>query len=613
MCGITGFVDLKASIEDQKEILYSMTATLNKRGPDASGFHFSRHCLLGHRRLTVVDPEGGAQPMLRNFGDNVFTIVYNGELYNTEELRKTLLEKGFSFNSYSDTEVLLLSYIFWKEDCVNHINGIYAFAIWEEKKQKLFLARDPLGVKPLFYTQVNSTLIFGSEIKALLAHPLVEAKVDSKGLTELFGFGPARPLGSGIFKNIKEIPPAYCLSYNSDGIKLREFWKLEAKPHEESLKQTTEHLGSLLVDAVERQLYADVPVCTFLSGGLDSSAISAIASSYFKKHNLPQLNTYSIDYVDNKTFFKASEFQPNPDSDWIYKMVDFIGSDHHNIEIDTPELAEALSAAVKATDLPGMADVDSSLYLFCKEVRKNATVALSGECADELFGGYPWFRREEDINATTFPWSKFVNDRKSILSKEFQRLPLEDYVQKKYYESLNKVPQLAGESKREHRMRELFYLNIKWFMITLLTRKDRMSMSNSLEVRVPFADYRLVEYAFNIPMDMKYYKGREKGLLRESLTGLLPEDVLWRKKSPYPKTHNPSYTAAVQKWMNIILNDATSPILPLIDVPKIKEIVATGGTAYGKPWYGQLMTGPQLIAYLIQVNEWLKEYKIIIE
>ena len=613
MCGITGWVNLNANIENEHEILFKMTDTLKKRGPDDSGFYFSKHAILGHRRLVVVDPKGGAQPMTRKIGDNTYTIVYNGELYNTEEVRKTLKNNGFSFSSYSDTEVLLVAYIFWGEECVKHINGIYAFGVWNEKQQKLFLARDPLGVKPLFYTIKDNSLIFGSEIKTLLAHPKVEPILDKQGLTELFGFGPARPLGSGIFKNISELPPSFSLSYSKEGIKTVEYWKLTAKAHDENLSTTSEHLRSLLVDSIERQLVADVPVCTFLSGGLDSSIISALASSYFKKNNLNTLNTYYIDYVDNKKFFKPTEFQPNSDADWINKMVDYIGSDHHNILIDTPELTSALRSAVIANDLPGMADVDSSLFLFCKEVRKNATVALSGECADELFGGYPWFTREEDINATTFPWSKSVSDRKSILSKDLQSLPLEEYVQDKYDESLRQVPRLPGESQREHRMRELFYLNIKWFMITLLTRKDRMSMASGLEVRVPFADYRLVEYAYNIPMDMKYYKGREKGLLREALTGLLPDDVLWRKKSPYPKTHNPSYTIAVQKWMNSILKDKSSPILQIINKEKVQEIVDSGGRAYGKPWFGQLMAGPQLIAYLIQVDTWLKEYNVVIE
>jgi len=613
MCGIAGWVDLNADIENKHEIIFKMTETLSKRGPDDSGFYFSKHALLGHRRLVVVDPKGGAQPMTKKIGDNTYTIVYNGELYNTEDVRKILKDNGFSFSSYSDTEVLLVAYIFWGEECVNHINGIYAFGVWNEVQQSLFLARDPLGVKPLFYTIKDNSIIFGSEIKTLLAHPKVEPILDKQGLTELFGFGPARPLGSGIFKNIKELPPSFCLSYSKDIIKTKEYWKLTAKAHDENLSTTAEHVRSLLVDSIERQLVADVPVCTFLSGGLDSSIISAVASSYFKKNNLSNLNTYSIDYADNKKFFTPTEFEPNTDADWIYKMVNYIGSDHHNIIIDTPELTSALREAVIANSLPGMADVDSSLYLFCKEVRKNSTVALSGECADELFGGYPWFRREEDINATTFPWSKSVSDRKSILSKDLQSLPIEEYVQDKYDESLRQVPRLPGESQKEHRMRELFYLNIKWFMITLLTRKDRMSMSNSLEVRVPFADYRLVEYAYNIPMDMKYYKGREKGLLREALTGLLPDDVLWRKKSPYPKTHNPNYTMAVQKWMNSILNDKSSPILQIINKEKVQQIVDSGGRAYGKPWFGQLMAGPQLIAYLIQVNEWLKEYNVILE
>ncbi|MCB2359526.1 asparagine synthase (glutamine-hydrolyzing) [Clostridium estertheticum] len=613
MCGIAGWINLYANIEKENRILFKMTDTLKQRGPDAGGFHFSKHALLGHRRLVVVDPEGGSQPMTRKIGNNTYTIVYNGELYNTEDIRKVLKENGFSFTSYSDTEVLLVAFIFWGAECVKHINGIYAFGVWNETHQTLFLARDPLGVKPLFYTLKDNSLIFGSEIKTLLAHPLVDPILDKQGLTELFGFGPARPLGSGIFQNIKELPPSHNLIYNKEGIKTKEYWKLTAKTHDENLSTTAEHIRSLLVDSIERQLVADVPVCTFLSGGLDSSIISAVASTYFKKNNMPNLNTYSIDYVDNRKFFKPTEFQPNTDADWIYKMVDYIGSDHHDILIDTPELASYLKNAVMATDLPGMADVDSSLYLFCKEVRKNSTVALSGECADELFGGYPWFRREEDINATTFPWSKFVSDRKSILSDDLQSLPLEEYVQDKYDESLKQVPGIPGESQREHRMRELFYLNIKWFMITLLTRKDRMSMASGLEVRVPFADQRLVEYAYNIPMDMKYYKGREKGVLREALTGLLPDDVLWRKKSPYPKTHNPGYTMAVQKLMNNILKDKSSPILQLIDQKHVQEIVDSGGNAYKNPWYGQLMTGPQLIAYLIQVNTWLKEYNVILK
>jgi asparagine synthase (glutamine-hydrolysing) len=610
MCGIAGWIDLERNLSNKRPIMNNMIDKLNNRGPDDEGIYSSRHALLGHRRLVVVDPSGGAQPMTRTFALAAYTIVYNGELYNTEELRKELVNMGFSFKSYSDTEVLLISFIAWGKECVKHINGIYAFGIWDEKKQALFLARDPLGVKPLFYTLKDNAIIFGSEIKALLANPNVEPVLDSKSICEIFGLGPARSLGCGVFKNVNEIPPAFYLWYDKYGLKLTEYWKLKSEPHTEDIDTTTEHLRYLVKDAVNRQLYADVPVCTFLSGGLDSSAISSIASEKFGSGNL---NTYSIDYSGNNIYFKANEYQPTSDTEFSIKMSEIIKSNHHGIVLNNSDLAKALENAAIANDMPGMADIDSSLYLFCKEVRKDATVALSGECADEIFGGYPWYRRQEDINATTFPWSKAIDERKSLLSKDFYDLDMKGYVQSKYEDTLSQVPTLEGESASEHRMRELFFLNIKWFMITLLNRKDRMSMSNSLEVRVPFADYRLVEYAFNIPWSMKYCDNREKGILKRALKGIVPDMIINRTKSPYPKTHNPEYGDIVQNWMREILKDTSSPIHSIINEEKINEIVETCGKAFGKPWFGQLMTGPQLIAYLIQINFWLKEYKIRIE
>jgi asparagine synthase (glutamine-hydrolysing) len=613
MCGIVGWVDSKEDLTRSDSILKAMTETLVKRGPDALGIKIYKHAALGHRRLVVVDPEGGAQPMARSFGNKEYTMVYNGELYNTEEVRALLLEKGYTFRAYSDTEVLLNAFVEWGEECVKYINGIYAFAVWEEKNKTLFLVRDPLGVKPLFYSMVNNSIIFASEIKALLKHPRVRPVVDENGLLEIFGLGPGRSLGCGVFKNIKEVPPAHYLCFREGNMTLKEYWKLEAKHHGETFKETVDHTRALLVDSIEKQLISDVPVCTFLSGGLDSSIISAIAASVYKKEGRDPLNTFSIDYVDNNKHFKANEYQPNSDIYYINEMVKFIGSNHHNIIIDNNELADALFEAVHASDLPGMADIDSSLYLFCKEVRKNSTVAISGECADEIFGGYPWFTREDDLNYNSFPWAKSVSHRRAILSDEFRKLPLEEYVQEKYRETINNVPLLPGESKEEARLREMFYLNIKWFMITLLNRKDRMSMANGLEVRVPFADYRLVEYAYNIPKNFKLYKGREKGLLRESLIGIIPEEIIFRKKSPYPKTHNPIYTKAVQSIMTSILDDKNSPILQLIDFNNVSEIVKTGGAAFKKPWFGQLMTGPQVIAYLIQLNTWLSEYNIQLE
>lgn len=612
MCGIAGWVNFQKNISEETEIIKNMTRTLKKRGPDDEGYYISTNTLLGHRRLVVVDPSGGAQPMTKIINGNRYVIIYNGELYNTEDLRKILLNEGYKFDSYSDTEVLLVSYIHWGADCVKKINGIFAFAVLDETNESIFLARDPLGVKPLFYTLKDNSLIFGSEIKTLLAHPMVEPILTREGLTEVFALGPARALGSGVLKDIQEVPPAHCLMYNKYGLKLEEYWKLHCFEHKEDEEATAYHLRSLLVDAITRQLVADVPVCTFLSGGLDSSAISAIASKEFQKQG-NTLNTYAIDYEDNDLYFEANEFEPTSDKVWAQRTSKYIKSNHHVVVNSSEDLALALVDSVRAYDLPGMADIDSSLYLFCKEIRKHATVAISGECADEIFGGYPWFRRPEDISANTFPWSKSVGARKEILSEDLKSLDLEGYLDYQYKDSLKKVPYLDGESKLDRRMRELFYLNIKWFMITLLNRKDRMSMSNSLEVRVPFADYRLVEYAFNIPSHIKFYKDREKGILRKALKGILPDDIIYRKKSPYPKTHNPMYTKIVQQWMSDILKDKSSPILPLIDKKAVSTLIETGGASFKAPWFGQLMRGPQLLAYLIQVNTWLKEYNIRIE
>ncbi|MBC5997345.1 asparagine synthase (glutamine-hydrolyzing) [Romboutsia ilealis] len=609
MCGIAGWCNLNDNIKDYTNTVEDMIETLRFRGPNSEGIKAYTHAILGHRRLAIVDPTGGIQPMTKVIGDREYTICYNGELYNTEEVRESLIQKGYKFNSYSDTEVLLIAYIEDGPSCLDYINGIYAFGVWDDYKQELFLARDPLGVKPLFYTFKNRSLVFASEEKALLTHPLVESVVDRQGFLELISLGPARNLGSGIFKDIKEVPPAYSLTLNKKGITLNEYWKLEAKEHEHNIEETKKYVRDLLIEAIEGQLVSDVPVCTFLSGGLDSSIISKVASDAFKRNGKDTLNTFSIDYTDNEKYFKKNLFQPDSDAYWVKVMAEYLGSNHHNVVLDNIELARALKSATIAADLPGMADIDSSLDLFSKEVSKHATIALSGECADEVFGGYPWYTRDYD-SIDIFPWATTIVYRKNILNDSLKDIPIEEYVKQACRDSIAKTPKLYGESKEDSIMRELSYLNLKWFMVTLLNRKDRMTMCNSLEGRVPFADKRLVEYAFNMPKNIKLLHGREKGLLREAAKGILPESIVERKKSPYPKTHNPIYTKEVSKILDNILKDSKSPIHQIIDEEFVKNLVQTGGAAFNKPWFDQLMTGPQVIAYLIQVNTWMELYNV---
>lgn len=609
MCGIAGFVDYKRNIKNQMNILKEMIKTLEKRGPNAEGVYVSDNVMFGHRRLIVVDPLGGKQPMKKVVEGREYIIIYNGELYNTEDLRKELIKEDFIFEGHSDTEVLLYSYIKWGIEGIKKFNGIFAFAIYDIKENKVILARDAMGVKPLFYAIKNNCFIFGSEIKTLLKHPYITSNVDRDGLTELFALGPAGTPGKSVYKDIEEVIPGQYLIIKDGSIAKNMYYKLIAKEFKENEEEAVQKTRELLLDAITRQLVSDVPVCTFLSGGLDSSAISAVAAKEYKKEN-KILTTYALDYEDNEKYFKSSLFQPTSDKYYAEVMAKFIGSNHKNVVINHKELVNYLDESMIAKDLPGMADIDSSLYLLCKEVKENFVVALSGECADELFAGYPWFTNIDMINATTFPWSRHIKERKDILNDKYKNLKIEEAANNAYNNTLKEMPRLFGESKEDERMREMFYLNLKWFMQNLLNRKDRMSMANSLEVRVPFADYKLVEYAFNIPNNIKLLNGREKGLLRKSLEGILPEEIIYRKKSPYPKTHNPVYTEMVCKKMDEILKNKNSPILELIDKTKITSIVESGGSEYKTPWYGQLMTGPQMIAYLIQLNNWLQIYDI---
>lgn len=613
MCGFTGWIDWNRDLTLHSDDLERMTSTLALRGPDASGTWISGPCALGHRRLSVMDPEKGAQPMIRNQDDGKFVIVYNGELYNAPELKRELESRGRVFSTTCDTEVLLASYMEWGAASVEKFNGIFAFAIWDAKEEKLFLARDRVGVKPLFISQAGGQFIFGSEPKALLAHPAVKPEVGAQGIAELFIVGPARTPGVGVYSQLTELLPGKCMTVDRSGVRTHTYWELRSCEHEHSVEQTAAHVAELLRDTLERQLASDVPIGTLLSGGLDSSALTSLAVNFLNRSGGAQLHTFSVDYVDNDKHFKSHAFQPNSDAPWIQRMRDYLGTEHHDVYFDTPDLVAALDDALTARDLPGMADVDASLLLFCREIKKDVTVAISGEAADEVFGGYPWFHREESLNASTFPWALASGMRAELLSPEMREWvrPLE-YIGDRYSEAVAAVPHLKGETEKQRKMRTMSYLNITRFMPTLLDRKDRMSMGAGLEVRVPFCDHRLIDYVFNIPWEIKTSGDREKGILRQSLRGVLPDDVLFRKKSPYPKTHNPAYLNAVRSKLLGVLDDPSSPILPLIDTAKVREIAGSDAASSNIPWFGQLMSGPQLFAYLYQVNRWLKEYKVSI-
>ena len=611
MCGIAGWLDNSLDFYNMTEILGRMSQSIKRRGPDEHGEYIRRGAVLLHRRLSVIDPENGQQPMSTLYNGEKYTVIYNGELYNADELRAQLKAAGFGFGTHSDTEVLLKAYCYYREACAEKLNGIFAFAVYEENAGRLFLCRDRVGVKPLFYHIYDGGIIFGSEIKAILNSGRVRPAVNEEGLYELFFLGPARTPGNGIFKGINELLPGEYAVYEDGRLDRKRYFTLTARPHTDSEEQTIEKVRFLLTDAVERQLVSDVPMCFFLSGGLDSSVICQTAANFRRRNNMPPIDTYSVEYADNRKYFKTSLFQPNADYDYIRLMTDSTGSKHREVILDNEELMYALYPSVKARDLPGYVDVDSSLLLFCREIKKDFTVALSGECADELFGGYPWYHNRDILFEDCFPWSRSQAIRRQILKRGV--LPRgEEYVRQKYLDTINAVDCLPDESGIDRRMREMFALNYYWFMQCLLERKDRCSMWSGLEVRVPFCDMRLIDYAFNMPWELKACGGREKGVIRKAFGDILPDDIVWRKKSPYPKTHNPVYMRLCCEKVREILSDKRRRIKDLLDPDGIAEIMERP-ESISSPWYGQLMRAPQIMAYIIELDYWLESYNVEIE
>lgn len=612
LCGIVGFTNYKKNILNPNELLENMTNKIVTRGEDDVGYYSKNEVYLGHRRLSIVDIDGGKQPMSFIEGDKKYTIVYNGEIYNYKQLRKLLLSNNVNLETRSDTEMVLKAFIAFKEKCLEHFNGMFAFCIYEETEGKLFFARDHMGVKPFFYTIYDGDIFFASEIKAIFENHKIERIIDRKGICELFGLGPARNLGSAVFKDIYELKPGHYMKFDKGNIEICNYFKIKSKEHTDDLETTIGKVRSLLQKSIENQLIADVPVGMFLSGGIDSSIITAISALTIKENN--KLKTFSVDYIDNEKNFKKSDFTPSRDNDFIEIMKKKYNLNHKYIVLNSEDLYETLYEAMLARDLPAMADIDSSLLLFCKKVKQDVKVALSGEFADEIFCGYPWFFRMDSLESGTFPWSISLELRKEILNKEISKnVNISKYVEEIYKEAISNVPLEETTNIEDIQMKKNSYLTMYYFGLNLIERSDRMSMRNSLEVRVPFTDYELVEYVYNIPWEMKNHMNLEKGILRESFNDVLPKEILERKKSPYPKTYDPKYTKMVENMLAKVINNKDNKIKQLVDVDYVKTIIESDEASFSRPWFGQLMGRTALMAYLIQLEMWIVEYDVKIK
>lgn len=602
MSGIVGVVNFEKDISDL-QCIKKMSLTLKRRGKKDE-YYFSKNTAL-----SVRGNDDNNVLMTFKIDDITYVIVMDGEIYNNKEVLEKLKENGFVFKTESDSELFLKAYVYYGKDVCKYINGVYSVAIWNDKKKELFLARDRFGVRPAYYSVLNNNFIFGSEIKSVLEFPEMEAVVTKEGLCEILSVGPCHTPGKTPFKNVYEIKPASYIVYNQNGLYEEIYWELESKNHTDTIDETADNIRYLIKDSIKKQMNYDDEFGVLLSGGLDSSIIAKFANVFYKEKTGKVLKTFSVDYKDQEKNFVKNDFQPNTDNYYIEIMKDFLGVENYKIELDTPELVDFLEEAMIRRDYPGMADVDSSYLLLFDKLKFDANTVLSGECSDEIFGGYPWYFKDELMNSGTFPWSNALAERQNLLNNSLiEKIDLKGYADFVYNEELSKIEYTGMESLETKKHKSLMYLTMNWFMQTLIDRTDRMCAYSSVGARVPFCDYRLIEYAWNIPWEMKAYKGREKGLLRYSMEGYLPEEIIYRKKSPYPKTHNPNYLDKVCKIFKDIINTQDCKIKYILDERKLNELLDTKGSSFVKPWFGQLMTGPQLIAYLIQLNMWLERY-----
>jgi asparagine synthase (glutamine-hydrolysing) len=617
MCGIAGWVSYEGDLKSQRDIIATMTKTMERRGPDAGGVWIDRHVGLGHRRLAVIDLAGGVQPMqAEELGQTTVSLIYTGEVYNFVELRDELKELGHQFKTRSDTEVVLRGYLQWGDQVAERLNGMFAFAIWDVRTEELFLVRDRMGVKPLFYYPTADGVLFGSEPKAILAHPAVQPRVNMDGFRELLVL--AKNPEFTIYAGMCEVRPGQVVRVNRKGLTKRRYWMLTAHEHEDDLPRTIRTVAELLEDIVQRQIVSDVPLCSLLSGGLDSSAVTAMADRAIAAQQGGRIRSFSVDFASHGAAFVASaDFHKSSDTQYVRDFVAHVGCDHTEVVLDSRELAnrDLRRAVMQAADFPlsTSGDTHASLYRLFQAVRAESTVALSGESADEVFGGYSWFHDPKTVNAATFPWLASATfgstvDGTQVLDADLlERLNLPEFRADSYAQAIAETPVQKGEDEVERRMREMSYLHLTRFVQFLLDRKDRMSMALGLEVRVPFCDHRLVDYVFNIPWHLKTFDGQEKSILRAATRKLLPDSIVERQKSPYPSTQDPAYEKALRAEVAEVLENRSHPATSLLNRKVIKDLLARplGTTSSVRERAG--------LERARSISAWMKDYGVVLD
>lgn len=612
MCGIAGLVEYLNPRPDQAELITKMTDALFRRGPDDSRVWVADYVALGTRRLSVIDPHGGVQPMVDEVsGRPPVALAYTGEIFNCDELRAELRIRGHSFATGSDTEVVLRAYLEWGEGCADRLLGMFAFAVWDGRTEDLVIIRDRFGIYPIYYAQTTGGLVFGSELKALLAHPEIRAEIDLDGLRELVTF--IKPPESGIYRGVSEVVPGTVVRLSRSGVRTDRYWSLTAREHTDDLDTTIATVRELLEDSVRRQIVSDVPVGYFLSGGLDSSSIVALAAHIGGDDAVGQVRTYSVAFDGQ---FVADSVHTTADEPFVQRMAKHLGTQHTTVTLSGSSLmdAQARRTVMRARDLPSpLGDLDTSLYLLCKAFRRDCTVAVLGDGADELLGGYPWFHESALHASKKLPWMEYARLKLNYPQMQYGELldPIlvskfdaENYEREIYRKVAGEVSVLDSDSQQDLDGRRMTYLNLTGYLRIILDRKDRNGMAASMESRVPFLDHRLVEYVYNVPWELKNFDRREKSLLRAAVRDLLPPSVLYRKKAGFPPTQDPAYGAMLRAELMQVAADKEAPVHSLLNLRAIQRHLDDGTDLIGDH---VVRASAEMV---LQLNTWLDDYQV---
>lgn len=568
MCGIAGYIRLDNN-EVNDTVLKKMTNTLVHRGPDNGSTQIINNVGLGHRRLSIIDLSNAAnQPMSSE--DDLFTIVFNGEIYNFIEIKQKLQIKGFHFNTNSDTEVILKAYEEFGINCFKEFNGMFSIAIYDSKKQELILARDQFGIKPLYYYKNDNILVFGSEMKAIIAHPEVKLNISNQGLIEYFWYG--NPLGNNtIYEQINELSAGSYMKITLSGIEINEYFKInDIKEISISEDDVVIEIKRLFEESVKRHLISDVPVGIFLSGGIDSSAITAIASKYYKG----KLKTYSVGF----------DFSKGPNELGLAaEIAKKYNTDHHEVHITGENLIDTIEALVDAHDEPFGDAADIPLYLLTKQLKGEVKVVLQGDGGDEFFGGYTRYNTIQNSKVwsrfSSLPYliaysktnnprflrlQRFINaiSQKNPATRNALLLTMESKYTKplnvfnseyqnllKKFDPFNRYNEIYKNLPEEiDPVQALFICDTQIILKdTFFEKVDKSTMANSMEIRVPFVDKDLTEFMLSVPANLKVKNGVKKYLFKKAMAGIVPDNILYGKKI--------GFSVPYEYWLRTTLSD----------------------------------------------------------